>query len=144
MRYRTGTLSKQNNGLWKKMSCPSPRPWFPIFQRSTIAGNLFSTFLQSVLRIRIRCFFNPLDPGSGSRMRFFPDPGSFWLWLRLRLCSWNHTKQEQHKFATHFSCRIRDEKMFGPGMRNVQILIFKITISISYAKSRAKGLTKCV
>jgi midasin len=37
-------------------------------------------WLFSLLRIRILCFFTPLDPGSGSEMNFFriPDPAPFW------------------------------------------------------------------
>jgi hypothetical protein len=37
-----------------------------------------NTTVQSVLRIRIRdpVPFRPMDPGSGIRNRFFPDPGS--------------------------------------------------------------------
>jgi hypothetical protein len=53
------------------------------------------------------------DPGW-----FFPDLGSFWLWLRLRLCSWKHKNQEKNgKFAStlHVGSGIRDEKMVGSG-----------------------------
>jgi hypothetical protein len=56
------------------------------------------------------------------RDEFFQDPGSFRLWLRLRLCSWNLKTQEKSKFAFHVSCwiwdlgpEIRDKKMFGTG-----------------------------
>jgi hypothetical protein len=61
-----------------------------------------------------------LSSGSGIRIqdKFFSDPGSFWLWLRLRLCSWKHMKQEKSKFAFQFSCRIRD-----PGWKKVWIWI---------------------
>jgi hypothetical protein len=57
-----------------------------------------------------------LPPGSGSWMIFFrtPDPGSFWLWQRPRLYSWNHKKQGKSigtgMFASHFSGRIRNPK----------------------------------
>jgi hypothetical protein len=43
-------------------------------------------------------------------MNFFPDLGSFCLWLRLRFCSWKHKKQEKVPVSLHsryFSCRIR-------------------------------------
>jgi hypothetical protein len=45
------------------------------------------------------------------RDEFFPDPGSFWLWISLLLKAW---EARQIKFAFPFLCRIWE---LGSGMK---------------------------
>jgi hypothetical protein len=54
------------------------------------------------------------------RDEFFPDPGSFLLLLRLKLCSWQHKKQETLSVHStfHVESGIWDENMFGSGIRD--------------------------
>jgi hypothetical protein len=59
----------------------------------------------------IRCFFIPLDPGTGSGMNFFSGSRIF---LTKTTTIISKKKVSFHSFF-HLGSGIRDEKMFGPG-----------------------------
>jgi hypothetical protein len=63
------------------------------------------------LRIRDPVLFYPLDPGPGAGMNFFPDPRSFWLWLRLRLCSRTTRSKKKESLHTYLPVKSGSARM---------------------------------